>query len=138
MVVAFMSFFTIVLAEYINEKMATSLLLPLLIIGVGSVLYWYWTETIGRGDLRLYVLVQFLPVLLIPVILMLYSTQFTLSFFFWLALVCYGLAKGFEMIDLEVYELTETVSGHTLKHLVSAAGALMFYLALKKRNRKNQ
>jgi hypothetical protein len=135
MVVAFLSFFTIIMAEYINEKLAVKLLLPLLIIGVGSVLYWYWTESIGQGDLRLYVLVQFLPMLLIPVIFVLYTSQFTLSYFFWLVLVCYALAKGFELMDFEVYELTRTFTGHNLKHLVSAAGVFMFYLALQKRDR---
>ncbi len=138
MALAFMSFFTIVVAEFINEKLAVKLFLPLLVTGASSVLYWYWTESIGQGDLRLYALVQFLPVLLMPVIFTLYSSQFTLSYFFWLVLVCYGLAKGFEILDFEMYELTKTVSGHTLKHLVSAAGAFMFYMALKRRNRKKQ
>lgn len=138
MAVAFMSFFTIILAEYISEKLATRLLLHLLIIGVGSVLYWYWTESIGQGDLRLYILVQFLPVLLMPIIFILYSSQFTMNFFLWLVLVCYGVAKGFEMIDFEVFELSKAVSGHTLKHLVSVTGVFMFYLALKRRDRKKQ
>lgn len=138
MSIAFMSFFTIVIAEYINKKLAKKLFLPLLIIGVTSVLYWSWTESINQGDLRLYFLIQFLPMLLMPIIFILYSSRFTLSVFFWLVLLCYGLAKGLEIIDFEVYELTEIVSGHTLKHLVSAAGIFMFYLALKRRDRVKQ
>jgi len=82
MAITFMSFFTIIIAEFINEKLAKNLCLPLLLIGTGSVVYWYWTESIAQGDLRLYVLVQFLPVLLMPIIFTLYATQFTMSLFF--------------------------------------------------------
>lgn len=137
MVVAFMSFFTIVLAEYINEKFAARLFLPLLLIGVVSVLYWYWSELNGQGDLRLYILVQFLPVVLMPVILILYSSRFTKGYFFWLVLACYGLAKGFELMDSSIFELTEILSGHTLKHLVSAVGPFMLYLALTRRKTRS-
>lgn len=135
MAVAFMSFFTIVLAEFMREKLAPILFPLLLFLGLASVLYWYWSESIGRGDLRLYLLVQFLPVVLMPVIFLSYSSRFTKVYFFWLVLVCYGLAKGFESIDFEVYEFTGIVSGHTLKHLVSAVGPFMLYLALIRRDR---
>lgn len=135
MAVVFMSFFSIVLAEFVNDKLAITLFPLLLFLGLASVLYWYWTESIDQGDLRLYLLVQFLPVLLMPVIFLLYSSSFTRVYFFWLVLVCYGLAKGAEIVDVEVFELTGIISGHTLKHLVSAAAALMLYLALMRRAR---
>ena len=38
-------------------------------------------------------------------------------------LIAYGAAKGFEMADAPIFALTgHVVSGHTLKHLVAAAG----------------
>lgn len=41
-----------------------------------------------------------------------------------LVIACYALAKGFEMADQGVYELTgHAISGHTLKHLVAAGAA---------------
>lgn len=133
MVVAFMSFFTIVLAEYVNEKMAARLFLPLLMAGVVSVFYWYWSEMNGQGDLRMYIIIQFLPIIIMPLIFLLNASRFNKTHFFWLVLACYGAAKGLELMDESVFELTALVSGHSLKHLLSALGPFMFYLALKKR-----
>jgi hypothetical protein len=41
-----------------------------LFTGLASVAYWAWSEAQGVGDLRPYALVQFLPMLLIPVLLL--------------------------------------------------------------------
>ncbi len=42
--------------------------IPTLAIGIASVFYWQRTEAQGVGDLRLYALVQFLLMLIIPII----------------------------------------------------------------------
>ncbi|MDX2451413.1 hypothetical protein [Desulfosarcina sp.] len=39
---------------------------PLSVVGILFVLYWYFTEKTGVGDLRPYVLAQFLPMIVIP------------------------------------------------------------------------
>ncbi|MCW9015044.1 MAG: alkaline phytoceramidase [Gammaproteobacteria bacterium] len=133
MSLAFMSFFTVIIGEYIHKKAASQLYFPLLLLGMASVIYWYWSETIGEGDLRLYILVQFLPVILIPIILRLFSTRFTHGYYFALIIGCYVLAKGFEMADQLVFDTVGIVSGHSLKHLISAVAPYLFYLALKQR-----
>ncbi len=46
---------------------------------MGSVWYWHFTESQGRGDLRPYIVVQFLPMLLIPAILLLFPARFSHS-----------------------------------------------------------
>jgi len=66
MTIAFMSFFSVVVMERLNEKSGLVLLPILLIAGAASVFYWDHTELLGNGDLRPYALVQFLPMLLIP------------------------------------------------------------------------
>src|SRR5262249_16362811 len=48
MSVAFMSLVTAVLAERIDIKFGTRLLLPLIVAGVASVLGWHWSEQQGR------------------------------------------------------------------------------------------
>ena len=133
MTLAFMSFFTVIIGEYIHEKTARQLFFPLLITGLMSVVYWYWSETVERGDLRLYLLVQFLPVILIPIILWLFSSRFTHSRYYWLIIACYVLAKVFELADQFVFEIMTFISGHTIKHLISALAPYLFYLALKNR-----
>ncbi|MCP4433145.1 MAG: ceramidase [Gammaproteobacteria bacterium] len=133
MVVSFMSFFSIVIAEFIDERLSKTLFVPLLLSGLASVFYWYWTELSGHGDLSAYILVQFLPLVVMPVIFLTRTSRFNYTFCFWLVLVCYGFAKGLELSDFQVYELTGSISGHSLKHIVSAIGPALFCLALIKR-----
>ncbi len=133
MAVAFMAFFTIIISEFISEKAGKRLSLPLLLFGIFSVGYWYVTESKGVGDLRLYVLVQFLPMLLIPLILLLFSPRFSHIALIWSALVAYLVSKIAEMSDEILYLILGGVSDHSLKHLFSALSAYLFFLALKKR-----
>jgi len=127
MAIAFMSLFSIIVLEHINEKLGHSLFLPLLLLGIGSVLYWHWTEKAGMGDLRFYAIVQFLPLLLIPYILLNFNSIFTRNHDIYLVLFFYFLAKIAEYFDSELYELL-SVSGHTLKHILAAFGS---YLVLR-------
>jgi hypothetical protein len=78
------------------------------------------TESRGHGDLRFYALVQFLPMLLIPMILLLYRNKNGKAVYFWSILVCYLLAKIFEFYDEQIFKSLTVISGHSLKHLVVA------------------
>jgi hypothetical protein len=75
MTIAFMSLFSIIVAEYFSPQLGQRILIPLLIVGAASVVYWACTESLGAGDLRPYAVVQFLPMLLIPLIISLYRKQ---------------------------------------------------------------
>jgi len=132
MTIGFMSIFAILIAEFISVKAGRTFFIPLVVIGIASVFYWDYTESINAGDLRFYGLVQFLPMLLIPLILLMYKPAFTHAGLYWAVLLAYGLAKIAEMGDQEAYELLG-LSGHSIKHLLAAAAPWMFYLALKKR-----
>jgi hypothetical protein len=123
MTVAFMGLFAVVVGECISPRTAIKLLLPLLAAGIASVLWWAWTESNGAGDLRFYGLVQFLPFVLIPLMLVMYpaSRHFVLCMV-GLALL-YTLAKLCELFDHQVYQaLGGVVGGHALKHLFAAGG----------------
>ncbi len=102
-------------------------------MGVGSVGYWYVTELWGVGDLRPYGVVQFLPVILIPVILGLFGTRFMRSSFIWAILGTYLLAKIVEFFDAEIYSITQIFSGHSLKHVIAALGTAWIILACQHR-----
>jgi len=128
-----MAFFTIIISEFISEKAGKQLFFPLLLFGLFSVGYWYVTELKGEDDLRLYVLVQFLPMLLIPLILLLFSPRFSHIALIWAALVAYLMSKIAEMTDEILYLSLAGVSGHSLKHLFAALSAYLFFLALQKR-----
>ena len=128
MTVAFMAFFAIIVGEHISLRLAKWLLWPLLLAGVASVLYWRSTD-----DLRPYALVQFLPVLLIPLILVLYPRKGSGAV--WAALGWYVLAKLLEQFDAQVYAaLGQAISGHSLKHVAAAAGMWALLGGLKSRH----
>ncbi len=131
MTLTFMGIFSMILGERIGVKIGVALLLPLLIAGVASVAYWQVTEQVGQGDLRPYGLVQFLPILLIPVILWLFPARYSGIRYLWEMIGCYLVAKGLEFLDAAIWDWTGGwLAGHSLKHCAAAWGiyALVRYL----------
>jgi len=120
MTIGFMALFAALLGDTVGPAWERRGLWPLLAIGVLSVLYWSATERAGAGDLRPYALVQFLPLLLIPLLVALFGCRRYRMRYLWLALVGYALAKVAEHADTWVYSLTGGISGHALKHLLAA------------------
>lgn len=129
MTLGFMGLLTAVLAERAGVSIARRLFVPLLALGAGSILYWYWSELQGSGDLRFYGLVQFGSLLVILLLISLYPARYSGTGYLIAALAVYAAAKGFELADQRVFALGEVVSGHTLKHLV-AAGAVACIAAM--------
>jgi len=125
MTIAFMSFFSALITEYISVKIGYRLLYPLLLLGAASVLYWYITETMGAGDLRPYAAVQYIPLALTPLILIFYRPEHTFKSYVIWSLVFYGLAKIMELADANLFALSGNIlSGHAIKHLLAAAGSV--------------
>jgi hypothetical protein len=122
MSVAFMALFAAIAADRVSPAFGKGLLWPLLLIGAGSVAYWHWSELQGRGDLRPYGLVQFLPMVLLPVMLFTCPGSRRSVPWLWLTFAGYGLAKVAEHFDGEILRACG-LSGHSLKHLL-AAGAV--------------
>jgi hypothetical protein len=133
MTIAFMALFGAILGEYISSRCALKLFVPLLVFGIASVVYWYVSELNGNGDLRAYILVQFLPVLLIPLILLLFHSSLNGNRYIWGIIGVYTASKLMELFDIEIYSVSGTISGHSLKHLTAAFGTFIFYWALRTR-----
>jgi Ceramidase len=133
MAVAFMVFVSIVIGEHISERAAKVVVLPLIVLGVVSVWYWHYTETLGRGDLRLYGLVQFLSLTLIALIFWLFPSRLSGMGYLWAMFGGYALAKVLEELDPLIYEVGNVMSGHALKHVAAAAGMYFFVVALRRR-----
>ena len=133
--VTFMSFFVLIFGESISTRTASRLLVPLLFLGLASVFYWNITENLGTGDLRFYALVQFLPMLLIPLLLLFYGSCLSDRRWILTIILVYGVAKIAEMYDQQIYELIG-FSGHSLKHLIAAFGAFLFLKGLEVRKPK--
>lgn len=131
MSVVFMGLLTALLTEYVSSRLS-SLLIPLIIMGISSVLYWHFFD-----DLRLYVWVQFFPLLTLPFVIALFRSRYTHQWLLLSALVWYALAKGAEMYDKAVFQITgEVVSGHTVKHFLAAVGCYSILVMLQRRKLK--
>jgi hypothetical protein len=129
MAVGFMGLLAAVLGERIAPSLSSSrMLIPLPGVGIGSVLYWRWTDLAGRDDLRWYLIVQFGSLVLVLALCFLPS-RYTHGNDLFAVVGLYALAKVFEALDRPIFALSGgLVSGHTLKHLVAA---LACYLVLR-------
>ena len=129
MAVAFMALFVALLSERIDDRIERYYLLPAVVLGIVSVAYWRWSD-----DLRVYGLVQFGPLLMLPMVLLLFEARYTQQRFLLYALLWYAAAKLCEVFDGEIFMATgRFMSGHTLKHLFAAAAVWCIYRMLVKR-----
>ncbi len=133
MTIAFMALYSIVIGEFVSEKIGRLCLLPFVCLGIASVLYWSYTESIGMGDLRYYAIVQFFPLVTIPIIILFYKPRFEQAYAYWWLLAAYVAAKLFETFDSSIHEFLFFTSGHSLKHLVSALGLYILLRSYKLR-----
>lgn len=135
MTVIFMSLVSIVLMERTTVATGFWTLWPLLVMGPGSVLYWSWTESLGRGDLSPYGFIQFYPPLFMGMVLYLFPKPFPSVKDLIPIVMFYGLAKVFEFLDEPIFQLTGFVSGHALKHLAAAASVYWILVLLQRRKK---
>src|SRR6266436_24698 len=120
MAMGFMGLLAAVLGERVAPTLASKVLAPLLAAGIGSVLYWRWTDLAGRDDLRLYGIVQFGSLALVLALSLLLRSRYTGGSDMFVVVALYVLAKLFEALDKQVFAIGGVVSGHTLKHLTAA------------------
>ena len=133
MTIGFTAILAAIIAERISLRAGLLSLVPLIAAGIGSVVYWQMTELAGRGDLRPYVLVQFYPMLGIPLLMFLFPPKYTRSADLLGAVALYALAKAFEALDTQIFGLGQIVSGHTLKHIVAAFAIYQILRMLRRR-----
>ena len=94
-------------------------LIPLVAFGIASVPWWSWS-----GDLRPYLLLQILPLVLVPLLQWQRADPPRERLLFGAAVALYALAKVCELADHAVYGALQVVSGHTLKHVLATLAAL--------------
>ena len=128
-----MALFAAVIAERIEASAGIWLLVPLVALGVGSVLLWHWTEMRGAGDLRLYAVVQFFPTLAIPFMVLFFPSRYSHGSYMLILVGFYAMAKALEYFDRAVFSAGGIVSGHTLKHIAAAVGTFWILQMLRVR-----
>jgi hypothetical protein len=113
MTIVFMSLLACVITKDGHSSSHHCVLPVLVTCGIMSVVWWSVT-----GDLRLYILVQFGPLLiLVPGVWFVRDARFLVA-----VLTCYSLAKLAEFYDRTIFGAAP-VSGHTIKHLLAATAA---------------
>ena len=97
---------------------------------VASVLWWYVTENAGAGDLRPYLLLQGLPLVLVPLWQANAEASRTERAAFGIAILLYVLAKVAELNDQALYAHLGVMSGHTAKHVLATMSSAVLVAQL--------
>ena len=108
-------------------KLGRLSLFPVLFAGVLSVIYWRIS-----GDLRFYGIVQFYPMLVLPVLLIFRPARYSNAIGTWAMIILYGLAKLIELFDGDLSRFS-SLGGHPWKHVLSAAALLCYVLGAHRR-----
>ncbi len=131
---AFLALLAAFIGDRIHLRAGATVMLPVLLtIGVAGTVYWRHSEIAGAGDLRFYFLCQALALLLIPLIAALFPGRLTRGRSVAALAAWYAGAVICEHLDGEIHELLgETLSGHSIKHLLAAGAIAMVALMLRR------
>jgi hypothetical protein len=135
MTLGFAGLVSAAITERVQPRAGLRLLWPLLAVGAGTVLFWYATETRGRGNLVPYAAFQAWAILAIVLLIAVFpARRYSHGHLLLWAAGWYGMAKVFETFDLQIYRwLGDTLSGHTIKHLLAGAGVFAIVRQLRLR-----
>ncbi len=125
MTIAFMSLVAAQVSDRIGPKPGVALLVPMLLVGAASVLYWRATERAGAGNVMPYGVLQGYSVVILFLLAWLQPSRYTRGNDVYWVFAGYLVAKVLETFDRPLYSLGEVTSGHTLKHLAAAVAGLM-------------
>ncbi|MFZ1641054.1 MAG: alkaline phytoceramidase [Candidatus Contendobacter sp.] len=132
MTVAFMGLVSSQIVDRINIRAGLALLVPMLLIGAASVIYWRATERAGAGNVIPYGILQGYSVIIVFLLARLSPSRYTRGNDLYWVFGWYVLSKILETFDAQVLDyLGGVVSGHTLKHVAAAlAGWTVCYMLM--------
>ncbi len=133
MTIAFMALVCSQIVDRISVRVGLALLIPMLALGVASVIYWRVTERAGVGNVVPYGVLQGYSVVILLLMAMSSPSRYTRGRILYWVLAWYVLSKLLETFDAQVLRWSQLVSGHTLKHLAAAAAGLAVGVMLTRR-----
>jgi hypothetical protein len=135
MTIAFMGLVSSQMVERIGVRTGLAMLVPLLLLGAASVVYWRATERLGVGNVTPYAVLQGYAVFVLLALAGFTKSRYTLGRWLYWVFAWYIVAKITELLDHEIFAaLGGTVSGHTLKHLAAAVAAAIVARMLVRRS----
>jgi len=120
-------------ADRTTVRAGVALLVPALIVGVGTVLYWDATERAGHGNLVPYAVAQVYAMLVCLILAATGPSRYTRANDIWWVFAWYVVAKIAEALDEQVFAIGQIVSGHTVKHLTAAISGFVVCAMLARR-----
>jgi hypothetical protein len=135
MTIAFMSLIAAQIVDRISVRAGLILLLPMLLTGIASAVYWLVTERAGAGNVVPYGILQAYSVVMLLAIAWFYPSRYTRGNDIYWVFTAYVLSKLLETFDKELLAVGHLVSGHTLKHVAAAIAGLVVLRMLVLRRR---
>ncbi len=133
MTISFMSLISAQIVDRVDVRAGLVALVPMLLVGALTAVYWIVTERQGRGNVIPYGVLQVWAVVVLLKLVVFHPSRYTHGHLIYAVFAGYVLAKGFEHFDREIFELTGVVSGHTLKHVAAGIAGLPVVWMLWKR-----
>ena len=124
MTISFMSLIAAQIVDRVDARAGLLALVPMLVVGVATAVYWIVSERLGRGNVVPYAVLQAYSVIVMLKLAAMHPSRYTHGNAIYAVFVGYLLAKGFEHFDRQIFELTGAVSGHTLKHVAAGVAGL--------------
>jgi len=125
MTIAFMGLLSSQIVDRVSVRAGLALLVPMLLVGMGSVVYWIVTERAGAGNVLPYGILQGYSVVVLLIMATLHRSRYTRANDVYFIFGWYVLAKVLESMDAEILALGHVVSGHSLKHVAAAAAGIV-------------
>ena len=116
----FMALLSAVIAERVSVSAGLRALVPLLVAGAASVVYWRWSVLHGPENILPYAVVQYGAIAAIVVLALRLRSRYTRGADVLIAMGIYAAAKVTEVLDAQIYAVGQYISGHTLKHVLAA------------------
>lgn len=133
MTVCFGALLAAVIVERVNIRLGLALLVPLVVLGVGSVCYWRYSYAQGTENVLPYFTFQALSLFTLVVLVQFCPSAYTRGNDLTSAALLYALAMGAERLDAAIFAVGRVVSGHTLKHLLAAIAVYQVVRMLRER-----
>jgi hypothetical protein len=128
MTCSFVSMVVALTMERVDVKLGSVCLIPLLLLGIASVAYWYVSEEQGHGNYKFYLFVQVFSPVVLAFIVGLFPPRYSGMSYLIAAFSLFIAAKLFESFDRRIYSWSGIVSGHSLKHVTAGISC---YLVLR-------
>ena len=120
MTIAFMGLVCSQIVDRISIRAGLVLLVPMLLMGAASVIYWRITERAGAGNVVPYGVLQGYSVVILLLLAVLKPSRYTHGKILYWVFAWYVLSKILETYDTQVLAWSHLFSGHTLKHVAAA------------------